>query len=326
MRKTRIIEHVFEDEARDEQLVRLRELEVTCARVFADQCAALLALWDDTPEDWSGSAGTRTCSRRPAWRSACTRRPSARASGSRSRCGRTPCWTCWPRSGGLGVPHALAAADEADALGDDDLVSRVLHDVLTAEGRIGWPGTPAELPTALRRRAVALDPAAAARRRAAELAARTGLRLRPLPDGLAALVGTGEAEQITAASRLVDALARPAGPDDDRSAGQRQIDALLGALVARAGTGVAVELQLEIPVATSCAPARTNEGLPEADRGPGRPHSRAARRAAGHSSRRRCPGRAGAGVPRPASPAAPGRPGAARARTARPAATRRAAR
>ena len=38
------------------------------------------------------------------------------------------------------------------------------------------------------------------------------------------------------------------GPDDDRSRGQRQLDALLGALVAKVGHAVPIEVQIEVPV------------------------------------------------------------------------------
>ena len=73
--------------------------------------------------------------------------------------------------------------------------------------------------------------------------------------------------QLVAADRLLDTLSRPDGPDDARSRGQRQVDALLGALLARAGAAVPIELQLEIPVRTAVAavvaPGGPASALPE---------------------------------------------------------------
>ena len=171
--------------------------------------------------------------------------------------------------GGLGVPHALAALDEVICVSEVAVADRVLHQVLAAggpDGAPGWSGTPSQLRAALRSMVARLDPQAAARR-AEQGAARTGVRLRDLTDGLCEWTATGPAAQLVAADRLLDTLAGPDGPDDARSRGQRQVDALLGALLTRAGVGVPLELQLEIPVRTGVAavlaPAGPAGALPE---------------------------------------------------------------
>ncbi len=124
-------------------------------------------------------------------------------------------------TGGLGVPHLLVAVEEVGALGDPVLAARVLQRVLAGDDRTppGWAGTPPELRRALRRAGVAVDPEAAAARRRAQTRARTGVRLRPLADGLAALVTTGPATAVTTAQRLLAGLAGTTGPDDGRTAG-----------------------------------------------------------------------------------------------------------
>ena len=149
-------------------------------------------------------------------------------------------------SGGLGVRHAVAAIEEVTSYNDPGLAERVLHTVLLT-GTPGWQDTPTRLVLALQRCVQQLDPAGCALRRAERQHQHTGVRLRALTDGLAQLTATGNALTVKAAHTLLAHLAEQTGPDDDRTRGQRQLDALCDALVQAAGTAVPVELHLEIP-------------------------------------------------------------------------------
>ena len=238
--------------ARDAQLDALEELEVEGGRCYIRQAEALLELWDTASAD-SRVGTTSHVTAEAAGALHLSPLSIDRRLATAMTLREHPLLPALMRDGKLGVPHALAAIDEIDALGHDpadppDLADQALHAVLACGGRLGWDGTPAELRRALRRAIVRLDPAGTQRRREEQTATRTGIRLRALSDGLAALTATGPATQLTATDRLLDVLSRPAGPDDPRSRGQRQIDALLAALVARAGTAVDLELQIAIPV------------------------------------------------------------------------------
>ncbi len=149
-------------------------------------------------------------------------------------------------AGRLGVPHAVAAADEVSDYGEE-VATRVLEHVLLAD-EPGWQDTPTALVRALRRKVLRLDPEGWAERRAAREAVSTGIRLKTLADGLAKLTATGNALSVRAAHALLGRLAAPTGPDDGRTAGQRQLEALCDALVAAAHGAVTCELQLGIPV------------------------------------------------------------------------------
>ena len=127
----------------------------------------------------------------------------------------------------------------------------------------GWSGTPGELVRALRRAAVRLDPDAAERRRRHAVPQRTGVCTGPGRDGLARLVVSALGVQVQAAKQLLTVLAAPTGPDDTRSRGQREVDALLQALVVRAGGGVPLELELQIPANIAVAGVVAQTGLPE---------------------------------------------------------------
>ena len=249
----RRLEHVFEDLALcDEALAALRAAEVAAARAAVAQWDAALGVWESTP-------GSFRVGRRPQAQAeiATALGLSDFAADQRVRMGES--LRSWPLlrgllvDGRLGVPHALGAVDEVMALGDEALAGRVLTRVLAFEGRLGWDSTPAKLRSALQVAAVLLDPESAARRRQERQAAESRVRLRPRSDGMADLTATGPAEQLTAADRLLDLLAAPTGPDDERTLGQRQVDALVSALVRSAGVAVPVELQLEIPVRLAVA-------------------------------------------------------------------------
>ena len=238
---------MFEEAIADVDIAALQAAERASGEAFLSQCEALLAVWDSSPED------CRT-GRRPHVLAEAGVALGLHAQSVEARLGIAMALRDQPllhgllRDGRLGVAHVMVCVDETGALGDDDLATRVLQEVLASGGRLGWEGTPAELRRALVRAAVRLDPAAAARRRAEEQQRRTGVRLRPLPDGLAAWIATGAAEQLLAADRLLDVASQRHGPDDDRSRGQRQLDALLGALVAKVGHAVPIEVQIEVPV------------------------------------------------------------------------------
>ena len=231
----------------DVDIAALQAAERASGEAFLSQCEALLTVWDSSPED------CRT-GRRPHVLAEAGVALGLHAQSVEARLGIAMALRDQPllhgllRDGRLGVAHVMVCVDETGALGDDDLATRVLQEVLASGGRLGWEGTPAELRRALVRAAVRLDPAAAARRRAEEQQRRTGVRLRPLPDGLAAWIATGASEQLLAADRLLDVASQRHGPDDDRSRGQRQLDALLGALVAKVGHAVPIEVQIEVPV------------------------------------------------------------------------------
>ncbi|HEU0102122.1 MAG TPA: DUF222 domain-containing protein [Mycobacteriales bacterium] len=232
---------------RDAQLDALTALELEAGGLLVRQCDALLEIWDTTPPD--SRAGRRPHVLAEAGTALGLHPQSVgRRLGMAMSLREHPLLRSLLRDGRLGVAHALVTIDEIDALGDVALADRVLAEVLASGGRLGWDGAPAELRRALRRAAVRLDPAAAARRRQEAAERDSGVRLRPLPDGLAAWVTTGPAGQLGAADQILDVLSRPAGPDDERTHGQRQVDALLAALVARAGSAADLELQLEIPV------------------------------------------------------------------------------
>lgn len=244
---------MFETVPGDAILARLRQAELAAAHAFLAQLDALGELWDASPLD------SRT-----------GREPQVLAEAGAvlglhpvtidTRLGvlhaliEHPLLRGLLETGGLGVPHLLVAVEEVGALGDPVLAARVLQRVLAGDDRTppGWAGTPPELRRALRRAGVAVDPEAAAARRRAQTRARTGVRLRPLADGLAALVTTGPATAVTTAQRLLAGLAGTTGPDDGRTAGQRQVDALVGALAAQARAqqlpGLDLELQVEVPV------------------------------------------------------------------------------
>ena len=238
---------MFEEAIADVDITTLQAAERASGEAFLSQCEALLTVWDSSPED------CRT-GRRPHVLAEAGVALGLHAQSVEARLGIAMVLRDQPllhgllRDGRLGVAHVMVCVDETGALGDDDLATRVLQEVLASGGRLGWEGTPAELRRALVRAAVRLDPAAAARRRAEEQQRRTGVRLRPLPDGLAAWIATGAAEQLLAADRLLDVASQRHGPDDDRSRGQRQLDALLGALVAKVGHAVPIEVQIEVPV------------------------------------------------------------------------------
>ena len=238
---------MFEEAIADVGIAALQAAERASGEAFLSQCEVLLAVWDSSPED------CRT-GRRPHVLAEAGVALGLHAQSVEAQLGIAMALRDQPllhgllRDGRLGVAHVMVCADETGALGDDDLATRVLQEVLASGGRLGWEGTPAELRRALVRAAIRLDPAAAARRRAEEQQRRTGVRLRPLPDGLAAWIATGAAEQLLAADRLLDVASQRHGPDDDRSRGQRQLDALLGALVAKVGHAVPIEVQIEVPV------------------------------------------------------------------------------
>lgn len=238
---------MFEEAIADVDIAALQAAERASGEAFLSQCEALLTVWDSSPED------CRT-GRRPHVLAEAGVALGLHAQSVEARLGIAMALRDQPllhgllRDGRLGVAHVMVCVDETGALGDDDLATRVLQEVLASGGRLGWEGTPAELRRALVRAAIRLDPAAAARRRAEEQQRRTGVRLRPLPDGLAAWIATGAAEQLLAADRLLDVASQRHGPDDDRSRGQRQLDALLGALVAKVGHAVPIEVQIEVPV------------------------------------------------------------------------------
>ena len=238
---------MFEEAIADGDIAALQAAERASGEAFLSQCEALLTVWDSSPED------CRT-GRRPHVLAEAGVALGLHAQSVEARLGIAMALRDQPllhgllRDGRLGVAHVMVCVDETGALGDDDLATRVLQEVLASGGRLGWEGTPAELRRALVRAAIRLDPAAAARRRAEEQQRRTGVRLRPLPDGLAAWIATGAAEQLLAADRLLDVASQRHGPDDDRSRGQRQLDALLGALVAKVGHAVPIEVQIEVPV------------------------------------------------------------------------------
>ena len=253
----------LESPVSDVALAALTAAEHQAARAAVAQWDAAVAVWQSTPPDF------RTGAQPQAYAEIGVALGLSRH-GAAQRLQMGEALLSWPLlrallvGGRLGVVHAIGAVEEVSALGDEALAGRVLQRVLTADGRLGWQDTAGKLRTALQSAAVALDPDGAARRRAERLAAQSQVRLRPRGDGLADLTATGCAEQLTAADRLLDVLAVPASPTDDRTLGQRQIDALVGALAARAGRAVPVELQLQIPVRLAVAglvaqhdPART---------------------------------------------------------------------
>ncbi len=236
----------------DEALAALRAAELGAARAAVAQWEAALAVWESTPVDFR-------VGRRPQALAeiASALRLSELAAAQRVAVGEA--MLTWPllRSllldGRLGVPHVLVAVEEAGALGDEALAGRVLQRVLAFEGRLGWDSTPGKLRAALQVTAVAEDPQGAARRRHERQAAESRVRLRARPDGLADLTATGSAEKLLAADRLIDVLAVRTGPDDGRTLGQRQVDAVVAALADRAGVSVPLELQLQIPVRLAVA-------------------------------------------------------------------------
>ena len=242
-------------DALDPQLTVLQRVEREAARVFVAQCDALLELWDTAAED------TRS-GRRPQVLAEAGVALHLHPLSVGSRLGVADVLRAHPLvrglllSGRLGVAHALAVGEEVAPLGDPALADRVLQQVLASDGRLGWDGTPSELRRALARAVVRLDPEGAARRRQEQTRERTGVRLRAEHDGLASWRVTGPGVPLSAADRMLDELSRPAGPDDTRTHGQRQFDALVGALVARTG-GVPLELELDIPVqVTDTSPVR----------------------------------------------------------------------
>ncbi len=251
----------------DVALAALRSAEAESAVVAVRQWEAALAVWESTPVEF------RTGSQPQALAEIAVALGLSRV-GAEQRLRMGEALLSWPvlrpllLGGRLGVPHALAAVQEAEALGDSALAGRVLQRVLAAEGRLGWTGTASQLRTAVQVSAVLLDPDGAARRRQERQAAESRVRLRARSDGMADLTATGAVEQLSAADRLLDLLAVRTGPDDERTRGQRQVDALVAALVDKAGVAVPVELQLQIPVRLAVAgvvaqddPART--ALPE---------------------------------------------------------------
>ncbi len=252
---------MFEEAITDADLASLQAAERASGEVFLRQCEALLAVWDSSPED------CRT-GRQPHVLAEAGLALGLHAQSVDARLGIAMALRDQPllrgllHDGCLGVAHVMVCVDGTGALGDDDLATKVLQEVLASGGRLGWEGTPAELRRALVRAAVRLDPAAAARRRAEQQQRRAGVRLRPLPDGLAAWIATGAAEQLLAADRLLDVASRRHGPDDDRSYGQRQLDALLGALVAKVGHAVPIEVQLEVPVSVDASVPVAQPGGP----------------------------------------------------------------
>ncbi len=123
--------------------------------------------------------------------------------------------------------------------------------------------TPPQLRTEIRREGIRLDPACATRRRHRAAARDVGMRLRRRQDGLAELSLFAPAVQASAMRSLVDGLAAPAGPEDERTVGQRHVDAVLSALVARAGTGVELELELVLGPDGGTPPAAAAAGAVE---------------------------------------------------------------
>ncbi len=236
----------------DEPVLALQRAECEAARAFLAQGAALLALWDSTPDDTR--AGRRAHALAEAGLALGLHPLTVEARYEVARRLRAlPLVTGLLRDGRLGVPHALTALDETSAL-PPELAERVLTAVLAGGGRLGWDSTPGSLRTTLRRTAIRLDPAGSAARRAEAAAARTGARLRQRADGLADWTVTGPGLSLLTADRLLGALAGPDGPDDTRPRGRRQLDALLGALAARASAPVPVELQVHVPVGVRSGP------------------------------------------------------------------------
>lgn len=236
----------------DEPVLALQRAEREAARAFLAQGAALLALWDSTPDDTR--AGRRAHALAEAGLALGLHPLTVEARYEVARRLRAlPLVTGLLRDGRLGVPHALTALDETSAL-PPELAEKVLTAVLAGSGRLGWDSTPGSLRTTLRRTAIRLDPAGSARRRAEAAAARTGARLRHRADGLADWTFTGPGLALVTADRLLDALSGPDGPDDTRPRGRCQLDALLGALAARASAPVPVELQVHVPVGVRSGP------------------------------------------------------------------------
>jgi len=245
------------------QLARLREVEARAGQVFLEQAEIVGQIWDSTSE---ASKSGRTPHVLHEIGIALGLHPQSVGSrlGTVLALREHPLLRGLLQAGRLGVAHTLVSIDEAGALGDEQLAGRVLREVLASQGRLGWQDTPARLRTALRRAAIRLDPDGSADRRQRQAEIRTGVRLRPQPDGLAQWTITGAAAQLIAADRLLAGMTAPDSPDDDRTRGQRQVDALLGALVARAGTAAPVELQLQIPVSTAVAAVVSSpDALPE---------------------------------------------------------------
>ncbi len=105
---------------------------------------------------------------------------------------------------------------------------------LLLEAAGGGRLTPARLTELVRTWVVRADPAAAARRRAqAEAAGRVDYRRRD--DGLVDLSAFGvPAPLAQSCLQRIEAHARQLGPDDDRTADKRRLDALVGLLLGRA--------------------------------------------------------------------------------------------
>lgn len=255
-------ERADDGEVVDAALAVLREVEREAGRTFVRQGDALLALWESTPADSRVGRTPHVLAEAGLVLGLHPRSVESRLAVA-MLLQRQPLLRRLVLGGDLGVAHLLVLADELSVLGDDGLAARVAQEALCAEGRIGWTSTPARLRVHVRRVIVRLDPAGMEQRRREQTSRQSGVRLRPLADGLAAWVCTGPAAQLLAADRLLDVLSRRTGPDDERPHGQRQVDSLLGALVARAGAAVPVELQLEVPVRTVVAGIDVHDALPE---------------------------------------------------------------
>lgn len=159
--------------------------------------------------------------------------------------------------------HVKAALDELHGCLDDEVVrASVLESVLTRcrdQARLGrnWP-TPGELRRLIRVAALLHDLEAAARRRVAKRNQR-GVHASPLPDGQAALIVEGPAEQILEMAQAIRGRAEHlrGKADDSRTLAQREFDVTYELLISgEGGSGRAVvQIQVLVPFATATGAA-----------------------------------------------------------------------
>jgi hypothetical protein len=171
---------------------------------------------------------------------------------ARDLCGRLGPTVRAMARGSVGLPSARAIADGTVGL-DRAQTAEVERLVLPpAAGQ-----TAAQLGLAVRRAAMSIDPAAAVRRHQARRR-RRGVRVDPVPDGMATLIAHLSALEATGMFAVLDERARRlTSTEDGRSLNERRADALVESVLSTTGTchGCSADTSTSVEPATAPRPS-----------------------------------------------------------------------
>jgi hypothetical protein len=153
------------------------------------------------------------------------------------------------RAGRLDQARAKTIVEQLEGTPSADAADLVLDRLLAGDQPV--TRTPAQLRVWLSGQLTAADPEGAAAQRREQIRRRSGVRFRPLLDGLAEAVVTGPVDSVLGLMRTLDAATPPPDPTRLVSRGQQQLAAFLALFAAGAeAAGIpapAVELRLDLP-------------------------------------------------------------------------------